>query len=109
MLAGIETARNLGFQIKLNAVAVKGLNEPDIPALVRFGRENDIEVRFIEFMPLDAQALWALDRVLTADEMIESLEHEFGPLTAVPDADPQSARDGIPIRGRRSSRASSLP
>jgi len=90
VLAGIETARNIGFQIKLNAVAVKGLNEPDIPALVRFGRENGIEVRFIEFMPLDAQEIWALERVLTADEMIEMLQREFGPLTAVPDADPRA-------------------
>jgi cyclic pyranopterin phosphate synthase len=90
VLAGIEAARKLGFQIKLNAVAVKGLNEPDIPALVRFGRENGIEVRFIEFMPLDAQEIWALDRVLTADEMIASIEHEFGALTPVPDADPRA-------------------
>ncbi len=90
VLAGIDAARKLGFQIKLNAVAVKGLNEPDIPALVRFGRENGIEVRFIEFMPLDAQELWALDRVLTADEMIETLGREFGSLTPVPDADPRA-------------------
>jgi cyclic pyranopterin phosphate synthase len=90
VLAGIEAARNLGFQIKLNAVAVKGLNEPDIPALVRFGRENGIEVRFIEFMPLDAQELWAVDRVLTADEMIGTIEREFGPLIPVPDADPRA-------------------
>jgi GTP 3',8-cyclase len=47
-------------------------------------------VRFIEFMPLDAQHLWSLDRVLTADEMIDQLEREFGPLTAVPDADPRA-------------------
>ena len=90
VLAGIEAALKHGFQIKLNAVAVKGLNEPDIPALVRFGRENGIEVRFIEFMPLDAQELWAMDRVLTADEMIESIEREFGPLVPVPDADPRA-------------------
>ena len=90
VLAGIEAARNLGFQIKLNAVAVKGLNEPDIPALVRFGRENGIEVRFIEFMPLDAQELWGLHRVLTADEMIGTIEREFGRLIPVPDADPRA-------------------
>jgi cyclic pyranopterin phosphate synthase len=90
VLSGIEAARNLGFQIKLNAVAVKGLNEPDISPLVRFGRENGIEVRFIEFMPLDAQELWALDRVLTADEMIRMIERDFGSLVPVPDADPRA-------------------
>lgn len=90
VLAGIDAALKLGFQIKLNAVAIKGLNEPDIPALVRFGREKGIEVRFIEFMPLDAQELWAMDRVLTADEMIASIEREFGSLLPVPKGDPRA-------------------
>jgi cyclic pyranopterin phosphate synthase len=49
-----------------------------------------LEARFIEFMPLDAQHLWSLDRVLTADEMIGMLEREFGPLMPVPDADPRA-------------------
>ncbi|MGA8027010.1 MAG: GTP 3',8-cyclase MoaA [Bryobacteraceae bacterium] len=91
VLAGIDEAIKLGFQsIKLNAVAIKGLTEPDVISLVRFGRERNIEVRFIEFMPLDSQQLWSLDRVLTADEMIEILIREFGPLTPVPDADPRA-------------------
>ncbi len=91
VLAGIDRAVDAGFRrIKLNAVAIKGLNEPDIVPLVRFARERNMEVRFIEFMPLDAQHLWALDRVLTADDMIEMLEREFGPLTPVPDADPRA-------------------
>jgi GTP 3',8-cyclase len=91
VLGGIETVLGLGFQaIKLNAVAIKGLTEPDVISLVHFARERQIEVRFIEFMPLDAQHLWSLDRVLTADEMIGQLEREFGPLTAVPDADPRA-------------------
>jgi cyclic pyranopterin phosphate synthase len=41
-------------------------------------------------MPLDAQKLWSLDRVLTADAMIAMLEAEFGKLTPVPDADPRA-------------------
>ncbi|MGH9584924.1 MAG: GTP 3',8-cyclase MoaA, partial [Bryobacteraceae bacterium] len=90
VLEGIEAAEALGFRIKLNAVAIKGLTEPDVIPLVRFGRERGIEVRFIEFMPLDAQQLWTLDRVLTADEMIGHLTAEFGPLTPVPDADPRA-------------------
>jgi cyclic pyranopterin phosphate synthase len=91
VLAGIEEAVAAGFErIKLNAVAIKGLNEPDIIPLVRFARERNMEVRFIEFMPLDAQQLWSLDRVLTADNMIDMLAREFGPLTPVPDADPRA-------------------
>lgn len=90
VLAGIDAALSAGFSIKLNAVAIKGLTEPDVVPLVEFGRARDIEVRFIEFMPLDAQHLWAQDRVLTADEMIEMLAREFGPLTPVADADPRA-------------------
>jgi len=88
VLRGIDAARETGFtKIKLNAVAVKGFSEPDISSLVRFGRDRNIEVRFIEFMPLDAQQLWSLDRVLTADEMIDMLTREFGPLEPVHEAD----------------------
>lgn len=88
VLAGIDAAQAAGFErIKLNAVATKGVSEPDLVPLVRFGRERGMEVRFIEFMPLDGQALWNLDRVLTAKQMIAALEREFGPLTPVPDAD----------------------
>lgn len=91
VLAGVNAALAAGYEvIKLNAVAVKGLNEADVIELVRFGRQHGIEVRFIEFMPLDAQAIWSLERVLTADNMIAMLEREFGPLTAVADADPRA-------------------
>ncbi len=91
VLKGLAASQKIGFDvIKINAVAMKGLTEPDIVPLVRFGREQGLEVRFVEFMPLDAQNLWSLDHVLTADEMIATLEREFGPLTAVPDADPRA-------------------
>jgi GTP 3',8-cyclase len=91
VLEGIETALAVGFRsIKLNAVAMKGISEPDLSPLVRFARERGMETRFIEFMPLDSQDLWSLDRVLTADQMIEHLASEFGPLTAVSDADPRA-------------------
>ena len=52
VLAGLDAAQLAGFtSIKLNAVAVKGLTEPDIVPLARFGRERGFEVRYIEFMP----------------------------------------------------------
>ena len=91
VLAGIDSAMNVGFEsIKLNAVAIKGLTEPDVAPLVRFGLERKIQVRFIEFMPLDAQQLWSIDRVLTADEMIDLISGEFGHLEPVRDADPRA-------------------
>lgn len=88
---GIDAALRIGFQpIKINAVAIKGLTEPDIVPLARFGREHGIEIRYIEFMPLDAQGLWARDNVLLADEILATLNREFGRLEAIPDADPRA-------------------
>jgi GTP 3',8-cyclase len=91
VLAGIDACRRLGLgPIKLNAVAVKGLTEPDIIPLARFGRENGIEVRFIEFMPLDAQGIWDRGKVLVAGEIVETLSREIAPLIEIPDADPRA-------------------
>jgi len=91
VLAGIETCLRLGYgPIKLNAVAVKGLTEPDIVPLARFCRDRGIEPRFIEFMPLDAQQLWDRNRVLSADEIIQTLSREISPLVDIPDRDPRA-------------------
>ena len=88
VLEGIETCLRLGYgPIKINAVGVKNLVEPDIVPLARYGREHGIEIRYIEFMPLDAQGLWERGRVLLADDMIAMLEREIGPLVEIPDRD----------------------
>ncbi|MGI8743728.1 MAG: GTP 3',8-cyclase MoaA [Bryobacteraceae bacterium] len=88
VLEGIEVARRLGFgPIKINAVAVKNLVEPDIVPLARYGREHDIEIRYIEFMPLDAQNLWDRGKVLLTDDMIAMLSREIAPLIPIPDRD----------------------
>jgi cyclic pyranopterin phosphate synthase len=88
VLNGIAIARRLGFgPIKLNAVAVKNLIEPDIVPIARYCRDNGIEPRFIEFMPLDSQQLWDRTKVLTADEILEILSREISPLIEIPDRD----------------------
>jgi cyclic pyranopterin phosphate synthase len=91
VLAGIDACLRLGYgPVKLNAVAVKGLTEPDLVPIARFCRERGLEPRFIEFMPLDAQQIWDRTRVLTADEMIGVLSREISPLLEVPDRDPRA-------------------
>jgi len=91
VLAGLEAARQLGYTtIKLNVVAVKNLIEPDIVPLALFGRKRGFEVRYIEFMPLDAQNLWDRGKVLLADEIINTLSREIAPLEPVPDPDPRA-------------------
>ena len=90
ILAGLDLCKRLGYRIKLNAVAVKNLVEPDIVPLARYARESGFEVRYIEFMPLDAQNLWDRGKVLLADEIIDTLSREIAPLTPVPDPDPRA-------------------
>ena len=91
VLAGIDAAARAGFErIKFNIVAVKGLVEPDIVPMALFCRERGFEPRYIEFMPLDAQSLWGRGKVLTADEIISTIEREIGPLIEVPDRDPRA-------------------
>jgi cyclic pyranopterin phosphate synthase len=90
VMAGISECLRLGYRIKINAVALKGITEEDIVPLARFGRDNDIEIRYIEFMPLDSQGLWDISRVLMADDILRRLSEEIGPLHEVPDKDPRA-------------------
>jgi cyclic pyranopterin phosphate synthase len=90
VLAGIDESLRLGYEVKINAVAVKGLVEPDIVPLAEYGRARGIEVRYIEFMPLDAQGLWLRDRVLLADDILRQLSSEICPLEPIPDPDPRA-------------------
>ena len=52
-------AQKVGFKsIRLNAIAIQGLTEDEIVPLARFSRERGLELRFIEYMPLDAEHAW---------------------------------------------------
>ncbi len=91
VLESIQICRRLGFgPIKINAVALKGVTESDVVPLALYGRENDIEIRYIEFMPLDAQGIWDRGKVLLADDIIETLSREISPLIEIPDKDPRA-------------------
>jgi GTP 3',8-cyclase len=78
VLEGIFVCKRLGYDpIKINAVAVRGLIEDDLVPLAQFGREHGIEVRFIEFMPLDADGKWQRDKVLFAADILDRLSQEI--------------------------------
>lgn len=88
VLEGIEVAQQVGFDpIKLNAVAVKGLTESQLVSFGEFARRTGIEVRFIEFMPLDAEAQWQRQRVLLASEIIALLSEQILPLVPLAGGD----------------------
>ena len=88
VLAGLEAAKRAGFRdIRLNAVSIRGLTEGEIVPLARFCRREGFRLRFIEFMPLDAEASWDAAQVLTGGEVRRILEREIGPLVAEPHDD----------------------
>jgi GTP 3',8-cyclase len=70
--------------IKVNCVAIKGFTEEDIPRLAELARRKPYVVRFIEFMPLDADEGWREDQVLTGGEIRALIEAEHGPLVELP-------------------------
>ncbi|MDP4603009.1 MAG: radical SAM protein, partial [Solirubrobacteraceae bacterium] len=59
--------------IKVNAVAIRGFTEDEIPTFVEFAREFPFEVRFIEFMPLDADHAWEPEKVLSGAEILAAI------------------------------------
>ena len=88
VLEGIEAARQAGFQkTKLNALAIRQQAEDDVVPLAMFARERDLELRFIEFMPLDGDDRWADDRVLSGGEILKMLAEAIGPMEPVDAAD----------------------
>ena len=81
VLSGIAAAQAAGFQkIRLNAVAIRGTTEPEIVPLANFAREHGMEMRFIEYMPLDAENQWDHNQVLTGEEIRRTIEAAIGPL-----------------------------
>ena len=90
-LAGIEAAQAVGFpSIKLNAVAIRGLTEPELAAFGDFARRTGIPVRFIEYMPLDAENAWERERVLFGREILAALAEQFGPLEPIGREEPST-------------------
>jgi GTP 3',8-cyclase len=69
--------------IKINCVAIRGFTEEEVPALAELARRKPYVVRFIEFMPLDADEAWEGDKVLTGAE-IRAIVEDRWPLVEIP-------------------------
>jgi cyclic pyranopterin phosphate synthase len=83
VLAGLAAARRVGFHpIKVNAVAIRGFAERDVVPLARYCRDNGFEMRFIEYMPIGADA-WEREKVFFAREILELIAREVGELTPI--------------------------
>jgi len=91
VLAGIDAAIAAGFDpVKVNVVLMRGVNDDEILDFARFGREKGIGIRFIEWMPLDAQGAWNNEIVVTYDEIVRTIGATF-PIEPVPGRGSQPA------------------
>ena len=78
VFAGIKAAQDAGINpIKINAVLLKGLNADEAPALLDWALTNNLALRFIEQMPLDAGGIWERSSLVTADDIYADLSQKF--------------------------------
>jgi GTP 3',8-cyclase len=78
VISSIQRAKDVGFDVKINTVVVRGWNDDEVVKFANFARHTGIIVRFIEFMPLDGTGIWRSDLVFSKKEMIEKLESNIG-------------------------------
>jgi cyclic pyranopterin phosphate synthase len=84
VLASMDAAEAAGLgPVKVNVVPIVGVNDDEIESFGQFARTTGRTVRFIEFMPLDAEGTWRRDQVIPADEVLARI-HARWPLEAVP-------------------------
>ena len=83
VLEGLQEAQRCGFDpIKVNAVAMKGFTDDEIVDLAKFARDNSYQLRFIEFMPLDADDIWGRNMFIPGKEIINKIDAVY-PLNQV--------------------------
>ena len=83
VLDGIDAAIGAGFDpVKVNVVVMRGVNDDELVEFAEFGRERGVIVRFIEFMPLDADEAWSNNAVVTQSEIVSTIGEVF-PLVPV--------------------------
>ncbi len=99
VLIGIDAALDAGLHpVKVNCVVIRGVNDDEIVDLAAFGRDKGVGVRFIEFMPLDAEGSWTMDQVVPSQEILERVDAVYPIEPIVHGAEPATRyryRDGI--------------
>ena len=74
VLDGVQAALQAGLEpVKMNVVVMRGVNDDEIVDFAAYGRDNGVTVRFIEFMPLDAQGQWSNDQVVSQAEIVAAV------------------------------------
>jgi cyclic pyranopterin phosphate synthase len=98
VLDGIAAAQAVGFDpVKVNVVLMRGVNDDEILDFAAFGRERGVHVRFIEFMPLDADGGWSAAQVVPSSEVVSAIDRRYPLEPVVHGAEPAARwryRDG---------------
>lgn len=93
VLAGIRAARDAGLApLKVNCVLLRGFNDGQIEGFARFAREEDVVVRFIEFMPLEEDRLWSPQIVVPMAEIVERIGRVMPMVPLAPREPSETAR-----------------
>lgn len=74
VLGGIHAALDAGLAVKINAVALKGVNDDELPVFLDFARRHPVDVRFIEFMPMGGGTNWTEDQFWSASDILSAAE-----------------------------------
>jgi GTP 3',8-cyclase len=78
VFAAIEAARSHGFEpVKINAVVVRGVNDDELVDFARFARNTGVEMRFIEYMPLDSGHDWDRSKVVPGKEIFQKINDVY--------------------------------
>jgi len=87
VLAGIAAAKAAGFAVKIDTVVIADVNDDQLPELLAFGREQGVEVRFIEYMDVGGATQWRAESVVSRARMLESIAESHGAITPLPRTD----------------------
>ena len=99
-IRGIGAAIDAGFDsIKLNALAIAGVTPGEVHDLVRFAIDRGVEMRFIEYMPLDADGNWDRKAVLTGETLLTLLREHFGDVRSLGRPDVAAPAERYAVRG----------
>jgi cyclic pyranopterin phosphate synthase len=100
VLRGMQAAEAAGLTpIKLNVVVIAGTNDDEVVDLARFARRSGYEVRFIEYMPLDAEQHWERAKVVPSAQILETIDAAFPLMREGEDGAPATSfrfADGAP-------------
>ena len=108
MLGGIRAARDAGLTpLKINCVLLRGFNDDQVEGFARFARQEDVVVRFIEFMPLEEGRLWTPEIVVSLHEIVERIGRVM-PLVELLLANP-ARRRGVTVLPMGAARSVLLP